>query len=307
MDIAFPPAKRTRVIVNTDAKNEADDQFAIVHALLTPSFELHGLIPAHFGTKRTPYSLRESREEVEHLLHLMGWTGRVRIEDGAPAALPDERTPVPSAGADLIIEEGLRDDPRPLHVAFYGPLTDMASALLLEPRLAERAVRVVWIGGGAWPAGGPEFNLGNDVHAANVVMRSRVEVWQIPRPVYRLMPVSYSELLEKVAPHGRAWPVSGRATGCLQRERCHRDGVPLPGRLARGRRHDLPRLRRLGLAAGARLRPRDALRPSRPPPLDQGLPNGRRPVRAGDVFAKLARFGRGEAESAALESPVTAR
>ena len=43
-------AKRTRVIIDTDAKNEADDQFAIVHALLTPSFELHGLIPAHFGT-----------------------------------------------------------------------------------------------------------------------------------------------------------------------------------------------------------------------------------------------------------------
>ncbi len=43
--ITYPPEKLNRVIINTDAKNEADDQFAIVHALLTPSFELHGFIP----------------------------------------------------------------------------------------------------------------------------------------------------------------------------------------------------------------------------------------------------------------------
>ena len=30
------PETRRRVIINTDAKNEADDQFAIVHALLSP-------------------------------------------------------------------------------------------------------------------------------------------------------------------------------------------------------------------------------------------------------------------------------
>jgi purine nucleosidase len=34
----IPDPKKIRLIVNTDAKNEADDQFAIVHALLTPQF-----------------------------------------------------------------------------------------------------------------------------------------------------------------------------------------------------------------------------------------------------------------------------
>ncbi|HEV2124944.1 MAG TPA: nucleoside hydrolase, partial [Chloroflexota bacterium] len=205
MDIPFPPDKRARVIVNTDAKNEADDQFALVHALLTPSFEVCGVIPAHFGTRRTTESLRESREEVQLLLRMMremGWQRDVRVEDGAAHALPDERTPVPSSGASLIVKEALREDPRPLHVAFYGPLTDMASALLMEPRIQERNLRVVWIGGGPWPLGGGEFNLSNDVAAANVVMRSRVEVWQVPSTVYRLMAVSYAELLERVYPHG---------------------------------------------------------------------------------------------------------
>jgi inosine-uridine nucleoside N-ribohydrolase len=202
VSVQFPPAKRLRVIVNSDAKNEADDQFAIVHALLTPSFELHGIIPAHFGTRKTADSLRASHDEVVKLLELMDWTGRVTIADGAPRALPDETTPVPSAGADLIVQEAMRDDSRPLHVALFGPLTDMASALLLAPDIAERPVRVVWIGGGAWPNGGQEYNLSNDIHAANVVMRSRVEVWQIPIPVFSLMGVGYAELLERVYPHG---------------------------------------------------------------------------------------------------------
>lgn len=202
MTVEFPPAKRLRVIINTDAKNEADDQFAIVHALLTPTFTIPGIVPAHFGTRRTTDSLRQSHDEVVKLLDLMGWAGRVPIADGAPHALPDETTPVPSAGADLIIQEALRDDPRPLHVAFFGPLTDMASALLLEPAIADREVRVVWIGGGEWPNGGPEFNLSNDIHAANVVMRSRVDVWQIPLPVFQLMGVGYAELLERVWDQG---------------------------------------------------------------------------------------------------------
>ena len=202
MELEFLPTQRKRVIVNTDAKNEADDQYAIVHALLTPSFEVHGVIAAHFGERRSTTSMEDSYAEVLKLLDLMGWQGRVRVARGAPRALPDAQTPVASAGAQLIIDEALKDDPRPLHVAFYGPLTDMASALLMEPAIATRNVRVVWIGGGDWPAGGSEFNLSNDIHAANVVFRSPIEVWQIPSTVYRLMAVSYAELFEKVYPHG---------------------------------------------------------------------------------------------------------
>jgi inosine-uridine nucleoside N-ribohydrolase len=192
------PAKRTRVIINTDAKNEADDQFAIVHALLTPSFELHGLIPAHFGTQKSATSLKDSHNEVMLLLRLMGLEGEVTVADGAAAAIPAAARPAPSAGAELIIAQALKDDPRPLHVAFLGPLTDMASALLMAPEIAKRDVRVIWIGGGYWPVGNREYNLSNDIAGANVVARSGIEIWQIPMRVYRHMGVSYAELYERV-------------------------------------------------------------------------------------------------------------
>jgi purine nucleosidase len=197
---------RRRLIVNTDAKNEADDQFAIVHALLSKSVDLVGIIPAHFGTRRTTESLAESREEVDLLLRLMDLTGTVEIADGAPAALPDASTPVDSPGARMILRAA--QEPGPLFVIFLGPLTDMASALLLEPTLAQNPdLTVVWVGGG--PYDGVhlgerygEFNLSNDVAAANQVLQSGVTVWQIPWSVYSMVSVGYAELDEKVAPCG---------------------------------------------------------------------------------------------------------
>src|SRR6056297_3561663 len=107
-DVPYPPEARQRVIVNTDAKNEADDQFAIVQALLTPSFELQGIIPAHFGMKKSDTSMRDSHDEVMLLLRLMKLESDVRVEDGAAGAMPDESTPVESPGAKLIIEEAMK-------------------------------------------------------------------------------------------------------------------------------------------------------------------------------------------------------
>ena len=87
-DVPFPPAAKQRVIVNTDAKNEADDQYAIVHAILTPSFDLHGIIPAHFGTAKSTTSMQDSYDETMLLLRLMGIEDQVRVEAGATHVVP---------------------------------------------------------------------------------------------------------------------------------------------------------------------------------------------------------------------------
>lgn len=194
-----------RIIINTDAKNEADDQFAIVHALLSPTLDVRGIVPAHFGKRRNDFSLQESREEVDLLLKLMKMEGTVTVADGAPAALQDASTPSPSPGSRLIIDEALKDEGT-LYITFLGPLTDMASALLEEPSIQDRDVVVVWVGGpsydGILPGYEPEFNLSNDVVAANVVMDSRIELWQIPMSVYTMVSVGHEELRQRVEPLG---------------------------------------------------------------------------------------------------------
>lgn len=40
--------KKIRVIIDTDAANEADDQFAIVHAVMTQKFIVKGISAEHF-------------------------------------------------------------------------------------------------------------------------------------------------------------------------------------------------------------------------------------------------------------------
>ncbi|MDR7320003.1 MULTISPECIES: nucleoside hydrolase [Catenuloplanes] len=196
------------MIIDTDAKNEADDQFAVVHALLSPSVDVRGVIAAHFGIRpgRGERGMPDSRAEIDLLLGHLGMRDTVRAENGAAFAMPDAHTPVPSAGADLIVAEAMRAD-GPLYAAFLGPLTDMASALLIEPRIAERDLVVVWIGGPGYDGldpspGRPEFNLANDVVAANVVFRSALTVWQIPRSVFTQTAVGYAELEDRVAPCG---------------------------------------------------------------------------------------------------------
>nr|WP_201468848.1 nucleoside hydrolase [Microbacterium hydrocarbonoxydans] len=200
--------RRTRrVIINSDVKNEADDQFAIVHALLSHTLDVRGVIPAHFGTHRTTESLAESRAELDLLLDLLDLDHDVPTADGAPGALVDERTPIDSPGARLIIEEARREDAGPLFIAFLGPLTDMASALLLAPDIADTDTTVIWIGGppygdlvsvGSWP----EFNLRNDIASANVVFDSGIRLWQVPSNVYRQVNVGYAELEARVEPYG---------------------------------------------------------------------------------------------------------
>jgi len=200
-----PENKKIRVIVHTDCKNEADDQFALAHHLLTPQFIVKGIIAGHFEANPQDYgsgnTTEASYKEVLKVLDLMGATNEYPVYKGSPLPMTDETTPMPSEGADFLIEEALRDDERPLYAVFQGCLTDLASAYLKEPRIAEK-MTVVWIGGGPWPVGGFEFNLLQDIPAANVVFGSDLPLWQVPENVYKQIEVSLAELQYRVKPCG---------------------------------------------------------------------------------------------------------
>jgi inosine-uridine nucleoside N-ribohydrolase len=68
----------------------------------------------------------------------------------------------------------------PLYVVAIGAITNIASALLLKPEIADRIV-VVWLGGNAleWPHTN-EFNMMQDVAAARVVYASGAPVVILP-------------------------------------------------------------------------------------------------------------------------------
>ena len=108
--------------------------------------------------------------------------------------------------------EAMRDDTDlPLFVVLGAGLTELASAYLIEPAIAHR-LTAVWIGGPEYaelgavppPNGLPiEYNLNIDLLAGQVVFDSPIPLWQVPRNAYRECIASMSELILRVATHGR--------------------------------------------------------------------------------------------------------
>ncbi len=206
LEYRVPESRKVRYLIHTDCKNEADDQYTVVHCLLTPMFEVKGIIAAHFnkcfGRFPDGTTATESLNEVYRVLDAMDLRDEYPVSCGSEYPLEDEKTPRQSAGADMIIEEAMRDDPRPLYIGLQGSLTDLASAILLKPEICDR-MTAIWIGGGMYPDGGSEFNLMQDIHAANVVMNSSMPLWQVPSNIYKNFAVSLAELEYKVKPHGK--------------------------------------------------------------------------------------------------------
>jgi len=193
---SVPKNRQIRMILNTDAGCECDDQFAIAYALLSQKIEMKAIIAAHFGDLRGPNAMEESYVECCKIVEHMGLSGKVNILKGAKKCIkdaPDQE----SAGADFIIEEALRDDPKPLYGVFIGPLTDLAIAIKKEPRICER-MNIIWIGGPCGPDGAYEYNLSNDIAAANQVMLSNIPLSIIDIEGYNQMKIGFAELQDKL-------------------------------------------------------------------------------------------------------------
>ena len=202
-----PEQKKLRYIVHTDCKNKADDQFTLAHILMTDKLDVRGIIAGHFdagnhGRWPEHQTAQASLDEVDRILDLMGLAGKYPVFKGAETGIPDEHTPVDTAAARFIVAEAMRDDPRPLYIGMQGAITDLACAILMEPRICER-MTCIWIGGADYPAGGEEFNLMSDVAAANVVFSSPMPLWQVPTGTYKQFAVSLAELQDRVRPYGK--------------------------------------------------------------------------------------------------------
>jgi inosine-uridine nucleoside N-ribohydrolase len=102
------------------------------------------------------------------------------------------------------------DSNSPLYVVCGAGLTNIASAYLMEPKIAKR-LTLVWIGGPEYPDlalpspgfNNLEYNLGIDIIATQVIFNnSDIALWQIPRDAYRQAIMPYSEMLYRVKSKG---------------------------------------------------------------------------------------------------------
>ena len=192
------PCGPVDVVLDTDAFNEADDQFAITYLLsCREKLTTRALYAAPFhnaNSKGPADGMERSYEELHRLLPLLG--EEVPTFRGATSFLPDEGTPVLSDAARDLAERAMTYSlERPLYVVGIGAITNIASAILLNPEIVERIV-VVWLGGHALHYHDTrEFNMRQDIAAARVVMSSGAPFVQLPcRGVVSALTLSRAEI-----------------------------------------------------------------------------------------------------------------
>ncbi len=179
--------KILRTVISADTANEADDPFAIAHALLTPVLDIKAIIATHYGIDRHTDSMERSYAKTEKLLSMMHYPGNILLHgEKAPIRYHEAL----SEGTVRIVEEALSGD---LLILAFGPLSDIAAALRAEPSISS-SLHVIWTGGGDYPDGGWEYKLFNDIEAVSYVFSSGADIIQIPRSVYQRLTVSFSEL-----------------------------------------------------------------------------------------------------------------
>lgn len=185
-DFIQRPTGRVDVVLDTDAYNEIDDQFAIAYLLCAPDrVNLKALYAAPFKNQHAASpeeGMEKSYQEILHLLRLANHEVLCSsVYRGAPGYLPDEQTPILSdAVTDLIAQAKAHTPDDPLYVLTIGAITNIASALLAAPDIAGRIV-IVWLGGHAYHyPHNKEFNCFQDVAAVRVVFGSAAPLVQLP-------------------------------------------------------------------------------------------------------------------------------
>jgi len=178
-----PPSGLVHMVLDTDTYNEIDDQFAVVYALRSPEkLTVEALYAAPFSNDRSSGpadGMERSYAEILRLLERLHVSPDGFVYRGSTAYLGSqpERSP---AAMDLIARAMAAPDDDPLYVVAIGAITNVASALLIEPEILRKIV-VVWLGGNLQSLPHTiEFNLMQDVPAARLLFDCGVPFVQIP-------------------------------------------------------------------------------------------------------------------------------
>lgn len=169
------PSPKIRVIFDTDANNELDDQHALAYLLFNQDrFQVAGVT---VNATRSGGGIDQQYQEAGRILQLCG-ASNIPLLKGADASFHDIWPQLDSSvydGKDAVdfISDRAREEPtKKLTVIAVGKLTTLALAFLKDPGLVSR-IRLVWLGSN-YPEPG-EYNLNNDTAALNFILNIPVE------------------------------------------------------------------------------------------------------------------------------------
>lgn len=178
-----PNTEKIKVVIDTDTYNEVDDQFAVVYALLSPEqMDVEAIYAAPYHNSRSEGpsdGMEKSYEEILRLMDKMGMQHEGLVYRGSKEFLKNTNQPVESDAARDLVKRAMASE-EPLYVLTLGAPTNVASAILMEPKIIDKIV-VVWLGGKnlEWDTA-REFNLLQDMVSSKLLFDSGVPLIQVP-------------------------------------------------------------------------------------------------------------------------------
>lgn len=190
-----------KIIIDTDPGQ--DDALAILLAFGSPELEVLGItaVAGNVPLALTQLNARKICEladraetkvfagAIRPLVRQLVTAEEVHGKTGLNGPdLPEPRMPLQKQHAvDFIIETLLAEEKGSVTLCVLGPLTNVALALIREPRITRRIKQIVLMGGGFFEGGNvtpaAEFNIYVDPQAADVVLNAGIPTVIMPLDV----------------------------------------------------------------------------------------------------------------------------
>ncbi|HEY5817121.1 MAG TPA: nucleoside hydrolase [Mesorhizobium sp.] len=190
-----------KIIIDTDPGQ--DDALAILLAFGSPELDILGItaVAGNVPLRLTQTNARKICElagraetkvfagAIRPLVRQLVTAEEVHGKTGLNGPqLPDPKMPLQQQHAvDFIIETLLAEEKGTVTLCPLGPLTNIALALIREPKIAPRIKQIVLMGGGFFEGGNvtpaAEFNIYVDPQAADVVLRAGIPTVMMPLDV----------------------------------------------------------------------------------------------------------------------------
>ena len=189
--------RKKKVIIDTDAYNEVDDQYSIAYSIAaSDKFDVLSINAAPFKWNGNSYNyedgMERSYEEIIRVLEAAGLTD-IPVYMGSNFEMTDNGgAPVYSPAARNIIDAALASD-EIIYIFGLGAITNVASALLMRPDIKDK-IALIWLAGTIFDGiNVDEYNLKQDYRAGQVVFDSGMPLilcpaWDVTKVLECKMP-----------------------------------------------------------------------------------------------------------------------
>lgn len=174
--------RKKKVVLDTDAFNEIDDQYAIAYCYLSERIELlsvHAALFVHNEGDSTEEGMLQSYEEIKKVLSLTDAEYKTPVLKGCPETIDKTGSWVDSEATRRLIEIAHESD-EIVYVLAIGTGTNVASSLLLDPSIKDK-ICVIWLACSQLHVYTPvDYNLEQDYKAGQVLFDSGVPLMIVP-------------------------------------------------------------------------------------------------------------------------------